>query len=187
MEVLAELPRPGHYLLRNPLTRPDGFFLTRVGARASCHALIPITVELMLPVMYTQEADATCHVYSHRQPIILASAYSPTYPSSGFHCLALWNQYFQRRRHPVPDIYSPHTYSTNSHGSAFDVRGEPFGSPLRSRRNLRQFPNEFPCTGARPWGAPMTRASRHLFESNRSRSLGYVLAYVPVSLPPRYL
>ena len=53
MEVLADLIRPGHYLLRNPLARPDGFFLTRVGARASCHALILTTVELISPVMRT--------------------------------------------------------------------------------------------------------------------------------------
>ena len=148
MEVLADLPRPGHYLLRNPLARPDGFFLTRVGARASCHALIPITVELMLPVTYTRN----CHVYGHRQPIILASVYSPTYPSSGFRCLALRNQYLHQRRYPVPSVYSPRTYRTNSRGSAFDVRGEPFGSPLKSHRDFRRFPIEFPYTGARPRG-----------------------------------
>ena len=31
-------------------------------------------------------------------------------PFFRFHCLALWNQYLHQRRHPVPDVYSPHTY-----------------------------------------------------------------------------
>ena len=60
---------PGYRLRWNPLARPDGFFLTRVGARASCHALILTTVELMSPVMRTQEAR--CHMPRgrHGRPI----------------------------------------------------------------------------------------------------------------------
>ena len=167
LEVLAELIRPGHYLLRNPLARPDGFFLTRVGTRASCHALIPITVELMLPVTYTQEAYATCHVYGHRQPIILASAYSPTYPSSDSTALPYGISTFIRgairslpsTRHVLTVLTSAKALLT----SGGNLSAHHLGLTRASGGSLLS--SRIPAHGRGE--APMTRALRPLFETNR--------------------
>ena len=53
--------------------------------------------------------------------------------------------------------------------------------------NFRRFPNEFPCTGARPRRGADVGHTTLFLETNRCRSPGYILTYVPDSLPPRYL
>ena len=164
MEVLADLPRPGHYLLRNPLTRPVGIFSDTCWRTCQLSTLILTTVELMSPVIRTWRPPSG-HIH-HAQT---RATYHPN-------CLRTYLHTLLPAPLPCPTELVPSSEApsgpqrllatylcTNSSRSAFNVRGEPFGSPLKTRRIFRRFPIKSSCTGGRPWGQQLS-CSRHLAE-----------------------
>ena len=77
----------------------------------------------------------------------------------------------QQRPYPVPGVF-PRTYIPRS-----NARGEPFGSPLKTRRIFRRFPIKSSCTGGRPWGQQLS-CSRQLAEVPDTYLRTYLFLYL---------
>ena len=133
--------------------------------------LIPITVELMSPVVYTQEAYATCNVYRHRRPIILATSYLPTYPSSSSTALPYGTGTSTEAPSGHRRLLAAYLRTNFSNAS-----GEHFGSALNHTR-FRRFPILISSTGARPRVAQMS-ASRQLVEVPGTYLRTYPILYL---------
>ena len=137
--------------------------------------LIPITVELMSPVMRTWRRDATYNVRRHERPIILAASYLPTYPSSSSTALPYGTS--TSTEAPSGHRRLLATYlRTNFSRSASNASGEHFGSALKYK-NFRRFPILLSSTGARPWGAQLS-ASRQLVEVPDTYLRTYPILYL---------